>query len=163
MDLARRCFPGAITAPAGLDAATPPVFITGAAAVRPVSGCCFAVVPSRTVRRRTVHSDRQLASALGLGCLEPFLQSCLCLCLDYRLDDPSLSTDSGRGNARMRSRSTCRGTAAASSLTKREQEHKTAGNQSSPPTSELLMSPPNPSCCAPWNAVQSNYAAFSGA
>jgi len=33
MDRARLCFAGAITAPAGLDAATPLVFISGAAAV----------------------------------------------------------------------------------------------------------------------------------
>jgi hypothetical protein len=41
MDRARRCFPGAITAPAGLDAATPPVFKTGAAAVPTGFGVLF--------------------------------------------------------------------------------------------------------------------------
>jgi len=63
---------------------------------RPVSGRRFAVVPSRTARCRTVHSDRPFASARGPDCPGTLPQPGLCLRPASRLDYLNLATDPGR-------------------------------------------------------------------
>jgi len=64
---ARRCFPGAMAAPAGLDAATPLVFISGAAAVPTGFGglLCCGSWPEREADAWPLSPDASVGLATG--------------------------------------------------------------------------------------------------
>lgn len=88
MDRARRCFAGAITAPAGREAATPRGFSAGAAAVPTGCGFCFGCGPAFVCAESDV--SLCLVLCVGTGSFAP-----VCAALGWTVFDAGACAELG--------------------------------------------------------------------